>query len=159
MLLLDHGGQHLVERGIHRHRNDVVARHHDFANRNVVEIEHAVDHVFLHFGQMTQAAARADDQFQLLRRVPAAALPLPHAQGARDGRARLFDHPHEWLGDAVEDQQRRRHGRRQPVRFFDGQILRNHFADHHVKVRHHQERQHETDGVQHSSRVTGVMTG
>ena len=66
MLLLDHGVQHFVQSGVARNRDDIVARHHDFANRNGAQVEHSMDHVLLRFGQISQTAAAGDDQFQFL---------------------------------------------------------------------------------------------
>ena len=50
MLFLDHGAQHLVERGFGVDGDDIVARHHDLARDHGFEVEHAVDHILLRFG-------------------------------------------------------------------------------------------------------------
>ena len=74
MLVFDHGGEHIVEGGLDGDRDDIVARHHDFADGEFAQVQHAVDHVFLGFRQISQAAAGGDNQFQFLRRVAAGAV-------------------------------------------------------------------------------------
>ena len=74
VLVLDHGVQNLVQGGFHGNRDNVVARHHDFAHREFAQIQHAVDHVLLRLRQVAEAAAGADDQLQLLRRMAAGAM-------------------------------------------------------------------------------------
>src|SRR5258708_29593444 len=115
MLVLDHGGQHLIEGGVDRYRDDVVARHHDFAYGDVIEIEDAMDDVLLHFGEVSEPAAGTDDEFQLLGGVAAAALPVAYTQHVGDGGAGFFDYPYKRPGNAVENQQHGSHERRQPV--------------------------------------------
>ena len=66
VLMFGHGLHYLLERRVHRNRDDVIARHHDFAHVDVVQIEHTVNDVLLHLGQVAQTAARADDEFQFL---------------------------------------------------------------------------------------------
>ena len=55
-------------------RDDLAARLHDFAHGEIVEIEHAVDHVFLQFGQVAGEPAGTDDEFEFFGRVAAAAM-------------------------------------------------------------------------------------
>jgi hypothetical protein len=66
MLLFNHGVQHLVQGGGARNRDDIVARYHYFADRNGAQVEHAMDHVLLRFGQVPQTAAGGDDQLEFL---------------------------------------------------------------------------------------------
>src|SRR5258708_8739955 len=93
MVVLDHGGQHLTERGVDRYRDDVVARHHDFAYGDVIEIEDAMDDVLLHFGEVSEPAAGTDDEFQLLAGLAAAALPVAYTQHVGDGGAPFLIYP------------------------------------------------------------------
>ena len=51
--------------------DDIVARHHDLARDHGFQVEHAVDHVLLRFGQISEAAAGTDDQLQLFGGVAA----------------------------------------------------------------------------------------
>jgi len=62
MLLANHGFQHVIECGFRRDGDNRVARHHNLAHRDFSQIEHAVDHVLLRFRQVTEAAARTDNQ-------------------------------------------------------------------------------------------------
>ena len=68
MLTLDHGFEHFVERGGHRDGNNLPARFHDFTDVKVIQIEHAVNHVFLQFGEVSGEAAGTDDQFEFSQR-------------------------------------------------------------------------------------------
>ena len=142
MLALDHRVEHFVERGVGRHRHNLAARLHDFAHIEIVEIEHAMDHVFLQLGEVAGKPAGADDELEFLGRVPSAAVAGLDAEQTRECPRRTFDHGDEDRHQTVEHHQRRRHDYRQPVGLVDGQILRHHFADHHVAVSHHDERQH-----------------
>ncbi len=74
VLAFDHGGEDVVERGSGGDRDDVAARLHDFAHVEVVEIEHAVDHVLLKLGEVAGEAAGTDDEFEFFRRVSSAAV-------------------------------------------------------------------------------------
>src|SRR5581483_4179075 len=59
--LLNHGTEDLIEAGGSSYRDDVIARHHDFAHGNVAEVQSAMDDIFLGFGKKTEAAAGSDD--------------------------------------------------------------------------------------------------
>ena len=73
-------------------------------------------------------------------------------QRAGDDAGGALHHHHEWQRHAVKDQQRRRHDRGQPVGLGHRQILGNHFAQHHVQVRDHQEGNRQAGAVQNVGR-------
>ena len=66
-----------------------------------------------------------------------------------------FDHSHEDRHQAVEHHERGRDDDCEAVGLVDGQILRHHFADHHVAVGHHGERRHEAHGVKNGGGAGG----
>jgi len=68
--VLDHGAQHVVEIRAGRNGDNIVARGHDLAYRDGSQIQHAVDHILLGLGQISEAAAGTDDQLQLLAEWP-----------------------------------------------------------------------------------------
>ena len=103
MLALDHGFEHLVERGAHRDRDDLAPRFHDLAHIEVVEIEDAMDHVFLQLGQVAGETAGTDDQFQLFGGMAATAVAASAAQQVGQTARGAFDHRDENGGHAVED--------------------------------------------------------
>ena len=75
--------------------------------------------------------------------------PCPlQTHGAGQARRSAFHHEYERRGDAVEHQQHGRDQKRQPVGFFERQILGHHLADHHVHEADRQKRQGETRAVQ-----------
>src|ERR1017187_2183562 len=150
MLLLDHGVQHLVESGVAGNRNDIVARHHDFAHRNGAQVEDAMDHVLLRFGQVSQTAAAGDNQLEFLGGMYVAVAAAFEMERARDGVRRALDHHHEGQHGAIEEQEQRSGERGQPVSLGDGQILGHYFAQHHVE---------KTDGEKGEEEAQAVKVG
>ena len=100
MLLSDHGVRAL-RRGWLRKSIETMSLRGTMISRTATstQIEHAVDHVFLRFGQISQAAAGADDQLQFLRRMAAAVGRRAQPQGSGDGARRTFDDHHERDGN------------------------------------------------------------
>src|SRR5688500_14915829 len=58
--------QHLIEGGIGWNRNYILPGHHNGADQNSTKIEHPMDDVFLRFRKISQAAAGANNEFQLV---------------------------------------------------------------------------------------------
>ena len=157
MLLFDHGMQHVVERGVARNGDDIVARDHDFAHRNSAQVEHAMDHVLLGFGQVPQTAAGGDNQLQFLGGMYVAVPASLQVERPGDGVGGALDDHHEGQHGAIEEQEWGRAERRQTVGLGDGQVLGNYFAQHHVKETDGQEGNEEAEAVKVSGEERRVQ--
>ena len=105
----------VVARRVGRDRDQLGARHHHLAGRQVGEAEHAVEHLLFVLLEHARFLARGHQHLQLFfrvhHRVAAAAVQAEHAD---DGPARAVQQPderperlHEQLG-RLDDEQRRR---------------------------------------------------
>src|SRR5882724_4983029 len=76
MVLLTHTLQGLFQQQVRRQGENIRPRDHDFARGEAVEFEHAVNHIFLEFGNLPEAAAGGHDEFEFVRGMDGA---LPRA--------------------------------------------------------------------------------
>ena len=79
VLLLDDAGAGVFDGHVGGEREDLAARGHDFAHGDVVELDGAMDDLFLKGGQQAHAARGGGDELQLFGRV--------HGAFAAEGRA------------------------------------------------------------------------
>ena len=82
-LVLGHDAQHLFQTRVHRERNNVMSRRHDFARRIVADFDQPLNGALLEILQMPFMPARLHDVFQLFRRVAAVRVPLPRPKRAK----------------------------------------------------------------------------
>src|SRR5258708_25566677 len=88
VLIFAHLPQYFLQAGVHRHRHDVVAGHHDFAHVVVLHFEQGLDGVLLKTMQMTLATTGADDELNFLGRLSAAAMTAAPADKPPERRRR-----------------------------------------------------------------------
>src|SRR5207248_1549067 len=113
----DHAVENFVQRSGGLYRYYVVAWNHNFAHRQIFEIEDSVDHVFLQFWKIARKAAGADDELEFLSGVTAAALAAFDAEQARNARRGALNYSHEDGSQTVENHQSGGHDHGETVRF------------------------------------------
>ena len=141
-----------------RQRKNIGARHHHFADRDAVEFDGAVNHLFLKLGNLAELAAGGHDEFEFVGRVNGAAAagglcaeqPQNQAAGAaheeQDG-ARKGEEGLHGRGDGEGDL----------LGALQGQSLRDQFAQDHVHVGDQAEGDGDRDGVGVDGRVRNFV--
>ena len=66
VLAFDNTGQRLIEAEVSGQRENVRAGDHDFANRNAVQFNGVVNHLFLKFRNLSELAAGGNNQLEFV---------------------------------------------------------------------------------------------
>jgi len=129
-----------------------MARRHNLARRVATHFDQLLNGALFEVLEMPFMAARLHNVFQFFGGMAAVGVPLAQAKSAQNERRRTLDDHDERLRNPVEHEQRGRREHRQPVRLFEGEVLRNHFTDDHVRITDDEKRERECDAVQHDAR-------
>ncbi len=134
VLLFDDAGAGLFDGEVGGEREDLAARRHDLADGDVVQLDGAMDDLFLKDGQETHAAGSGGDELDLFGRVDGAF--------AVQRRAEEFEHEgggavhqlHSRAGDADEDVHRPGDGEGDALGALQRERLGDEFAEQNFEV-------------------------
>ena len=153
VLLLDDARAGLLDGHVGGEREDLAARSHDLADGDVVQLDGAMDDLFLEDGQQAHAAGRGGDELELLGRVDGALAAERCAKEAQDQRGGVVHQPHRRTRDADEDVHGAGDGERDALGSLQRERLGNQLAEQHLEVSDERERDDDRDGVRVDVRV------
>ncbi len=147
VLLFDDAGGGLLEGHVGGEGEDVAAGGHDLAHGDVVELDGAVDDLFLKDGQQAHAAGRGGDELQFFGRVDGAfAAQWGAEEVEHDGRGGVHQ-LHDGAGDADEDVHGPGDGEGDAFGALEGEGFGDEFAEEDFEVGDEREGDDDRDGV------------
>ncbi len=157
VLLFHYSSHGFFERQVGWQRKDIVTRHHDLADGQVTQFQGVVHHLFLGFRQQADSATGRDNEFQFFRRVDST---FPHgarAEAAQDEIGRLGHEEQERTHYGDEEVHGAGYGKRNSLRFLQGQRFRHQFTKEDVHVGNHHKGQSGCYPVSVKARIRDVL--
>ena len=153
VLLLDDAGGGLLERHVGGEGEDLAARRHDLADGDVVELDGAVDDLFLKDREQAHAAGGGGDEFELFGGVDSAFAAQWGAEESEDDGGGGVQQLHDGARDADEDVHGAGDGEGDAFGALEGEGFGDEFAEEDFKVSDEGEGEDDRDGVGVEDRV------
>ena len=147
VLLLDDAGAGLLERHVGGEREDLAARRHDLAHGDVVELDGAMDDLFLKDGKQAHAAGGGGDELELFGRVDGAFAAQRSAEESEDDGGGDVHQLDDGTRDADEDVHGAGDGEGDALGALEGEGLGDEFAEEDFEVGDQREGDDDGDGV------------
>ena len=133
-LAFNDAGAGIFHKHVGGQREDLLARGHDLANGNFVQLQGAVNERLLEFGQQAHAAGGGGDELQFFRRMDGGALRHLDVEAAQDDGGRALEEAHRRTDHGHEDQHGRGHGHGESLGAAQRQGLGDQLPDQDVEV-------------------------
>ena len=134
VLLFDDAGAGLLDGHVGGEGEDLAAGGHDLADGDVVELDGAVDDLFLKDRQQAHAAGGGGDELELFGRVDGAFAAEGSAEEAEDEGRGAVHQPDDGAGDADEDVHGAGDGEGDALGALQGEGLGDEFAEEDLEV-------------------------
>ncbi len=147
VLLFDDAGAGLLDGHVGGEGEDLAARGHDLADGDVVELDGAMDDLFLEDGEQAHAAGGGGDELEFFGGVDRAFAAERGAEEAEDDACGDVHQLHDGAGDADEDVHGAGDGEGDAFGSLEGEGLGDEFAEEDFEVGDEREGDDDGDGV------------